>query len=774
MADAIPLKLVDAGDGSGRLVEFASGDTVPLDNLVAALQVLGALTPAPGKLPYFKDAKTAALASLSDKAVELLGKASAADMLKLLAAAGAGANKDITSLEGLTTALSIAQGGTGATDGATGLANLVGAPFLNSPTVRPSLLLDFVNRGTLDSRIVWARASTATCCGPDGLLQVVPANQPRFDHDPITRQRKGLLIEESRTNLVPYSEQPGRWSLTGGLVLEAAGLAPNGTLTAGKFVAAAGAATRRVEMSFGARSAGDTCCASIYAKAAEFSTIRFRAGRQLLEESADFDLVASTVTRKGSNVSSAWLVPVGNGWFRLCIVVSIYATNSTQLLALDPLPAGDGQSGFLLWGGQCEYALTHSSYMPTPATWSARTSAATYFDSTGKLVTAAAGVARYGYAFDGQRWIARGLVAEPAATNVVLASQTFNHAKWVAGAGGSAQATDNAGAAPDGTTTAARITDSVTNEIQGIQQGLAITSSAGGQTASMFMKAGTSSIASLRFTLSGGTSVAGELIVNLATGAALWRGGVAGATYQVVPAGGGWWRVSLTLQDNNSGNVNANLEVRPAWASVMRDTFDSAATGNILVWGAQAEAGYVATSYIPTTTDPVQRAADTVASVATLREADYPYLPVGPWFNPYEGSLFAQASPGQANAYLWEFSDGTTANRVLVRANGNAGMAGFQLVGNTTWSAGSASAAAPVTLGAIRSCALGWDRGGLAMVDGGAPGVVTGTQQPSQCNQLRLGHSISGGVTSWLNGHLRQLHYFPQRLSAAELQGIAA
>jgi len=33
MADAYPLKLVDNGDGNGKLVQFASGDTIPRDNL---------------------------------------------------------------------------------------------------------------------------------------------------------------------------------------------------------------------------------------------------------------------------------------------------------------------------------------------------------------------------------------------------------------------------------------------------------------------------------------------------------------------------------------------------------------------------------------------------------------------------------------------------------------------------------------------------------------------------------------------------------------------
>jgi hypothetical protein len=43
--------------------------------------------------------------------------------------------------------------------------------------------------------------------GADGLIKLAGVNEPRFDHDPSTGESLGLLVEESRSNLVTYSEQ---------------------------------------------------------------------------------------------------------------------------------------------------------------------------------------------------------------------------------------------------------------------------------------------------------------------------------------------------------------------------------------------------------------------------------------------------------------------------------------------------------------------------------------------------------------------------------------
>jgi hypothetical protein len=80
----------------------------------------------------------------------------------------------------------------------------------NFPSISPSLSLNFARSKTLDPRITFTRTSSATRVNGQGLIEVIPANSARFDHsyDPVsgTVRSLGLLVEESRSNLVTYSE----------------------------------------------------------------------------------------------------------------------------------------------------------------------------------------------------------------------------------------------------------------------------------------------------------------------------------------------------------------------------------------------------------------------------------------------------------------------------------------------------------------------------------------------------------------------------------------
>lgn len=59
----------------------------------------------------------------------------------------------------------------------------------------------------------FTRASTATYFDVNGVLQTAAVDEPRFDHDLVTGDALGILLEESRTNDVLYSGDTSHWNV---------------------------------------------------------------------------------------------------------------------------------------------------------------------------------------------------------------------------------------------------------------------------------------------------------------------------------------------------------------------------------------------------------------------------------------------------------------------------------------------------------------------------------------------------------------------------------
>jgi hypothetical protein len=239
----------------------------------------------------------------------------------------------------------------------------------HSPIVNliPSLILDFVGTGTLDPRITFTRASTATFTGSNGLIQTAAIDAPRFDYNPTTLAPLGLLIEEQRTNLFTYSEdfanaawQPTRASITANTIV-----APDGTLTGDKLVEDTTAnSTHTIRQNFTA--AVGTYTYSVFAKAGE------RAVLQCVRNNSNIDLIThvfnlatGVATGNGASMTSA-----GNGWYRCVGVITVNTAASTGVLfslnnGSTTTYTGDGTSGLFLWGAQLEAGAFRTSYIPT-------------------------------------------------------------------------------------------------------------------------------------------------------------------------------------------------------------------------------------------------------------------------------------------------------------------------------------------------------------------------------------------------------------------------
>ena len=213
-------------------------------------------------------------------------------------------------------------------------------------------------------------AYTATTTAPitryQPQLMTAAANVARLDHDPITREARGLLIEESRSNLVTFSEDwaNAAWAKYDCTVSSNAGVAPDGTQTADLVIPSTSVATHYTDRAPIAVSSNGT--ASVYAKAGGYPRISLRSYSS--NNRAVFDLSAGTVVVNSAN--SASITPVGNGWFRCSINdtgnanfgYGIYVMQAGQVNEVGTY-AGDGYSGVFLWGAQLEVGAFATSYI---------------------------------------------------------------------------------------------------------------------------------------------------------------------------------------------------------------------------------------------------------------------------------------------------------------------------------------------------------------------------------------------------------------------------
>jgi hypothetical protein len=220
------------------------------------------------------------------------------------------------------------------------------------------------------SRPVGANQSPGTYVDENKIIQLSSADQPRFDHDPTTGESLGLLIEESRTNLVTYSEEfdnSGAWSSLNFTVTANQAQAPDGTSTADKFLGLAGTSLKLVGQN---TTNSGTYTYSVYVKS---STQRYyqvsRSGNAT--DYVNFDIQA--LQRSLYGVTTGSIQYVGNGWYRLIATFPSLSNSSMFLSYADSLSfarqgSTDSTNESFIWGAQLEAGSFPTSYIPTTGT----------------------------------------------------------------------------------------------------------------------------------------------------------------------------------------------------------------------------------------------------------------------------------------------------------------------------------------------------------------------------------------------------------------------
>jgi hypothetical protein len=266
----------------------------------------------------------------------------------------------------------------------------------NWPTLRPSLLLDFANGRTLDPKISFSRSSTATRLNERGILETVPANYPRFDHDPSSLKCKGLLLEESQVNHAPTTEDftSASWSKIGGTdctITANSAVAPDGTTTMDKIEeATTNSSSRGFQMTTPATfTAGASVIGSIFVQDINRRYVRL----QVIDGTtpANYFYVQAdltngtfqTVTSGSGTISSYGLITYPDGRKRL-YVIGITGPSDTRPKLVFYL--ANSQSGSVVytgtvgasvyvWGANLVPGTYLTSYIPNSGTGTASRSA---------------------------------------------------------------------------------------------------------------------------------------------------------------------------------------------------------------------------------------------------------------------------------------------------------------------------------------------------------------------------------------------------------------
>ena len=228
----------------------------------------------------------------------------------------------------------------------------------NFPSVRPTLDLDFANSKTLDPRITFTRSSGGYYVGADGLIKYAGVNEARFDHDPVTGESLGFLVEESRSNLLLRSEEfdNASWDKQNSHPVTANSVsAPDGTLTADTFTR-----TALNQFVFQSVTGTGTYTLSAWVRSANPS------GSFVMQPFNPTDGIPGVTTFTATNIwqrfSITSTVTTNSGWYP-CIPSNINET-------------------FYVWGAQLELGSFPTSYIPTEG--STRTRAADSASITGK------------------------------------------------------------------------------------------------------------------------------------------------------------------------------------------------------------------------------------------------------------------------------------------------------------------------------------------------------------------------------------------------------
>ena len=374
-----------------------------------------------------------------------------------------------------------------------------------------------------------------------------------------------------------------------------------------------------------------------------------------------------------------------------------------------------------------------------------RASTGTYVGSDGLIKTATTNEARFDH--NPTTGESLGLLVEEARTNVVTWSQDFSQADWTKAA---STVVATAVASPIQGVNYQKIEATSANTTVGVTS-IAVTAATQQRAVSFFAQA-LGNISRVLVVIQG---IDARINVNLVDGTFTTNAAATGSTVSVSGQRFSVSTPTLTLATGVRFFLKRTGETDTTTATTI------AIGEGLYLTGAQMEAGAFATSYIPTTTATVTRAAD----VASITGSNF-----SSWYNQTEGTVFGQflrtASTNTQQGRVFSFSDGTNTNAFEIYQTGASNPAAqiTATTGQAQWTPSS------FTVGTSIKEVLGYKlNNSNASFNGSAETLDTVCNIPT-VTQARIGDR-QDGVRS-LNGTIQRLTYWPTRLADTTLQSI--
>lgn len=398
-----------------------------------------------------------------------------------------------------------------------------------------------------------------------------------------------------------------------------------------------------------------------------------------------------------------------------------------------------------------------------------RASTATYRDGGGVLQEASANQARFDHDYAG---VSLGLLIEAAATNLCTWSETFTNAIWLK-SGATIDA--DAGLAPDGTTTMARLNVNTTFIEHRVAYNLVTTTAGFNYCFSTCVKADGAEFVALCF--ADGSQEYFGAVFDLNTGEVTQEntGSTAGILNSAgsLNMGNGIFRIWI------AGSISGGLGTTypyigtcnsgtPTMNNIGMEVHSPAAGEDLLMWGAQCEAGPFMSSYIPTAAATVTRSKDDIDTSDVS------------WYNNSAGTFFTAGSTpnrirdGGISCVMGEISDNGNANRLIHYMYNTAGN------GSIRWDIVSALGTnANLTVVGIlednetvRAVSAQQANDAELYVNGSrAASGISSVAMPDTPTRLNIGSQYNE-VAHW-SGHIKQVAYWDERLPDAEIERLS-